>query len=395
MNKKTDLTVAGHICLDIIPRFQYESAKQITDILVPGKLVNMKDVVVSTGGPVSNTGLNAQKLGLKVDFMGKVGADFFGKGLLDILKERDADKGMIVAKGENTSYTVVLAPPGIDRIFLHCPGANDTYSSKDVNYDAVKDTRIFHLGYPPLMNALYSNDGAELTAIFKKVKSLGITTSLDMSLPDPDSVAGKVNWSKVLQNTLPYVDIFLPSVEESAYMINKDRFFEIKKQAGSKDAIDFYAIEDIQGFANRFLEMGSKIVVLKSAHKGAYLKTASAEKVKIINAISAEKAAKWVDKEIWGEAFVAPTFGSATGSGDSFIAGFLTAFLNGYEPMKSMRFANCVGCQNVTMLDAVSGIKTHDETIKLMDAYKYHAIDIRSGSGGWKRVADGIWERSA
>ena len=51
--------------------------------------------------------------------------------------------------------------------------------------------------------------------IFKRVKELGVTTSLDMSLPNASSESGKVNWGKILKELLPYVDIYIPSVEET------------------------------------------------------------------------------------------------------------------------------------------------------------------------------------
>ena len=391
--KTFDITVAGHICLDIIPRFQSEEKQDVASLFVPGKLITMKEVVVSSGGPVSNTGLNAKKLGMKVAFMGKVGDDFFGRGLLSLLKDYDADKGMIIAKGEHTSYTVVLAPAGIDRMFLHSPGANNTYSSADIDYEVVKNSRLFHLGYPPLMQALYRNEGKELTAIFKKVKQLGVTTSLDMSLPDPNSEAGKVNWEKILENTLPYVDIFLPSVEESAFMIEQKRFYEIKQQASHKDAVDFYTIEDVEHLARRFLQMGTAMVVLKCAHRGSHLRTAGKERLSSITAISPEKLIPWTNLCLWGEAYQAPVFGSATGSGDSFIAGFLTALLSGYDPFTSLRFAHCVGCQNVTRPDAISGVTNHQETLRLMETYSHLPVQI--SSPGWKRHASGLWKKTS
>ena len=59
----------------------------------------------------------------------------------------------------------------MDRIFLHCTGANDTFGYEDVNYGIVGTAKIFHFGYPPLMKKVYRNDAAELTRIFKKAKS--------------------------------------------------------------------------------------------------------------------------------------------------------------------------------------------------------------------------------
>ena len=65
-----------------------------------------------------------------------------------------------VPKGEVTSYTVVLNPPGIDRIFLHCPGANDTFTDEDVTDEVLGGASLFHFGYPPLMKQIWSDGGS-------------------------------------------------------------------------------------------------------------------------------------------------------------------------------------------------------------------------------------------
>ena len=49
------------------------------------------------------------------------------------------------APGENTSYTIVLAPKGLDRFFLHDPGCNDTFGYADVDFGKVGKRRIFIL----------------------------------------------------------------------------------------------------------------------------------------------------------------------------------------------------------------------------------------------------------
>lgn len=40
---------------------------------------------------------------------------------------------MVVVDEEETSYTVVIVPPGFDRIFLHNPGVNNTFCADDIN----------------------------------------------------------------------------------------------------------------------------------------------------------------------------------------------------------------------------------------------------------------------
>ena len=63
------------------------------------------------------------------------------------------------------SGSVIISPPGMDRIFLHDPGANNTFGAEDVNYQLVTETALFHFGYPPLMRGFYSDNGAELTTL--------------------------------------------------------------------------------------------------------------------------------------------------------------------------------------------------------------------------------------
>ena len=77
MGKKA--VVAGHICLDITPVFKNNEITSIGEILQPGKLIEMGDASVSTGGCVANTGLAMKILGADVSLMGKVGKDDFGE----------------------------------------------------------------------------------------------------------------------------------------------------------------------------------------------------------------------------------------------------------------------------------------------------------------------------
>jgi len=86
---------------------------------------------------------------------------------------------------------------------------------------------LFHFGYPPLMERMYANDGIELATIFQRVKALGLTTSLDLSMPDPSSAAGRANWHAILGATLPYVDVFLPSAEEILLMLRRHTVVQV------------------------------------------------------------------------------------------------------------------------------------------------------------------------
>ena len=81
---KKKVIAAGHICIDITPVFPGKKVNQLSDILSPGKLLNVGEADVHTGGAVANTGLGMKILGADVSLMGKVGADEFGEMVRNI-----------------------------------------------------------------------------------------------------------------------------------------------------------------------------------------------------------------------------------------------------------------------------------------------------------------------
>lgn len=382
----SDVIVAGHICLDVIPAF-FNQNKTMEELFVPGKLINMDKVKISTGGPVSNTGIAMSILGADVGLMGKTGDDMFGTVMLKELSKTGHDKGMIVAEGENTAYTVVIVPPGYDRIFLHHTGANDTFCADDINYDLVAKAKLFHFGYPPLMKRMYENDGKELVEIFKRVKALGVTTSLDMSIPDSSSASGKADWEKILTNLLPYVDIYVPSVEETMYMIDRDEFNALNAMADGSDVLLNLDINKLQGLGEKLINMGAKVAVIKCGIKGYYIRTNDLEGMGKAKPADMEN---WKNRELFEESFHVEKVAAATGSGDSSIAGFLTAFLNGKSIEESIRIACAVGGQNVQTYDALSGIKTWQETLDMIPSWEKNKLAIDGGY--WTYNQDkGVW----
>jgi sugar/nucleoside kinase (ribokinase family) len=299
MNKVFDIMVAGHLCLDIIPKFYDTGARKIEQIMRPGKLVNITEAKISTGGPVSNTGINMKTLGANVCFCARVGDDEFGKITIDLLRQNGNADGVKSIANTVSSYTIVIAPAGIDRIFLHNPGTNDTFAPEDLDIEMIAKCTHFHFGYPPLMHNIYIDDGRKLTEVFKIAKLAGATTSCDMTLPDPKSESGKVNWRKVLQNTLPYIDIFLPSVEETFYMLHPQDFLNMKAEHNNAELIDFFKPGDYTNIANEILSMGAKIVSLKSGHRGFYIKTSSKDKFDTFGAGRPADFYNWSNRELW------------------------------------------------------------------------------------------------
>jgi sugar/nucleoside kinase (ribokinase family) len=360
-----DIVVAGHICLDIIPDWKIGSIKNI----VPGHVLEMEGLKLSTGGAVANTGIALKKLGIRTTLLGKIGADAFGKVILENLQKEDKTlaENMIISKNDISSYTIVLNPPDTDRIFLHYPGPNHTFNADDIPYEKIINSRIFHFGYPPLMQKFFENDGKELVKMLRRIKDMNIITSLDMAMPDPESPAGKVDWFKFFKNVLPLVDIFIPSIDELLFMLRPVKYNKILKK---KESLDHKLLNQL---SEQLIDYGANVVAIKLGDQGLYLKTHQIERS---NLSSMVKPQEWNYRQILSPCFSVEVKGT-TGTGDATIAGFLAQLLDGGEPEKCLIFATAVGACCAEGIDATEGIVTPTEILKrIKSGWEYLPLSI-------------------
>lgn len=362
------IIAAGHICIDITPLFTGGKCENVSDLLIPGRLIHVGAADIHTGGSVANTGLAMKILGADVSLMGKVGDDAFGRMILNILDQYGAAGGMIVDKDSSTSYSAVLAIPGIDRIFLHNPGANDTFTGKDLNLALIKDAALFHFGYPPIMAQMYADDGAEMVRIFRMVKEAGCMTSMDMAAVDEQSEAGRADWESILERTLPYVDFFLPSIEEVCYMLDKEKYHKLQKKAEGRDVTEVLSIEeDVVPLADRILQMGCKLAIIKCGAAGFYYKTKDKKAFADLEEESGLDFSSFAGKEGFERSYVPDAVISGTGAGDTTIAAFLTAMIQGRPFERCLQLAAAAGASCVAAVDALSGLKPLDELAGRID----------------------------
>jgi sugar/nucleoside kinase (ribokinase family) len=358
------IVTAGHICLDLIPELRSELALA----LVPGALTKVGPMQTATGGAVANVGLALHRLGVPVRLMGKIGDDLIGRAIQDVLDARGSGLGggMIVAPGEPSSYTVVVNPPDADRIFLHCPGANDTFSAADIDVDRLAGARLFHFGYPPLMRRTYADGGTELADLFRRVQAAEITTSLDMAAVDPASDAGSVDWAELLRRVLPHVDLYLPSLDETRAML------------GLSGAT--VSVELLDGIARRLLDFGAAVVGLKLGDQGLYLRTSDdGERL-----WTAQFPESWLERQLMAPCFAVDVAG-ATGAGDCTIAGLLAAAVGGASPTEAMIAAVGVGACSCEATDATSGIPRWSKLQERIAAgWSRRPGSVAANAPGWR-----------
>lgn len=354
---KKKVIVAGHICLDITPVFPDKKVSKISEILKPGKLLEVGKAQINTGGAVANTGLGMKALGGNVTLMGKVGQDEFGDIILKILEDHGVTGGMIRSEEENTSYTVVIAVPGIDRVFLHNPGANNHFYAADIPDEELTDAALFHFGYPPIMRSMYEREGEEMLLVMKKVKEAGCATSLDLAAVDPTSPAAEADWKKIITKVVPYVDFFVPSIEELCYMLDPQRFASWEERAMGGDITEILDVEnDIKPLAKMCMDLGCKVLLLKCGAAGMYLETAKEEVLDQISERAGLDTKKWSELSIFEPSYVPEKILSATGAGDTSIGAFLLSILEGEEPQMCLHLASATGASCVTTYDSLSGL---------------------------------------
>ena len=370
--------VAGHICLDITPVFPEkrgdnlktgeERQEKVENLLKPGNLVNVGTAQVNTGGVVANTGLAMKKMGITVCLMGKTGEDEFGRIIRSILKEYGSEQGLITDPASSTSYSIVLAMPGIDRIFLHNPGANHTFSYSDISWEKVEEADLFHFGYPPLMKQMYKDQGKELSKVFQKADETGAITSLDLAAVEPDSEPGRENWEEILKNVLPYVDFFVPSFEELCFMIDRERYEKLVKAAGTREITEVMSLEnDVKPLAKKAKELGAKSILIKCGAPGIYYKMGNVNELKKAGQRLGQSMEDWADREGFEKSYEPAAVLSGTGAGDTTIAGFLSAMLKGRSLEMCLKVAAATGASCVEAYDALGGILTVEEQEKRIE----------------------------
>jgi sugar/nucleoside kinase (ribokinase family) len=327
------------------------------ELFRPGKLIETQGLSISLGGLVANTGLAMRRFDQRVKLMGSAGQDTLGDFIVSQLAREGEVDGVRRVRRAGTAYGIVLAPAGLDRIFLEDPGCSAHVRATDYDLGVIARSRLFHFGYPALMKHFWTNNGAECRKLFKRISRLGVVTSMDTSVPDFSSPAGRANWTKILANVLPWVDIFMPSIEEILFMLDPKQYARLLAGSGKKDPVDVIPDSIYRHLADRLLTMGVQIVMIKAGHRGAYIRTGDINRLGSSTGLELP-VANWSGRELWAAPFPVDSkrFKNSCGAGDCAVAGFLTAILRSETIEKAARFAMLAGRDNLYGADALSGL---------------------------------------
>ena len=149
------------------------------------------------GGAPANLAVAASRLGAKTAFIGKVGADGFGRYLSDVLTQNGVDaSGVAVDRQHPTTMAVVSVDASGERDFSFYRGANaDVMLSKeDIPDAALEQAKIVHFGSVSL--TADPSRSATLDAV-GRAKAMGKTITYDPNYranlwPDQDTAVAQM-----------------------------------------------------------------------------------------------------------------------------------------------------------------------------------------------------------
>ncbi len=150
----------------------------------------------------------------------------------------------------------------------------------------------------------------------------------------------------------------------------------------------------VSQLGQELLEMGAGMVGLKLGERGLYLRTGSAARLAAMGRAAPANPAEWADLELWAPCFTVQVAGT-TGAGDATIAGFLAALLRGLGPAQAITSAVAVGACNVEAVDALSGLRSWEETQARLAA-PWERLKFPLNAPGWTWEDEtGMWRKTA
>jgi sugar/nucleoside kinase (ribokinase family) len=249
-------------------------------------VASQSTLVLGSASAICASGL--AKLGNRVKFCGRVGDDLFGRFCLEEMARAGIELPLVIVDPKTATGITVSISAGADRALVTRLGAIAELTAEDVPKDAFEGIAHLHVSGFFLQTGLRPG----LPRLFREARRRGITTSLDCG-HDPSG-----SWNGGLPETIAETDFFFPNEDEILAISGRDR---IEEALSSIPAARVVVKRGASGAA--CLEPGSLLVV----------------PAPVLDVVD------------------------TTGAGDSFVAGFLHAWLRGRAIEECLESGVCAG----------------------------------------------------
>lgn len=309
--KKYDVICIGQVTQDIlvdnVPRNAF---------LLETDTVKADSLTISTGGDAVNEAIILSRLGEKSSVVVRLDKRNIGDMIERELEEENVDISMVSRQEDCENFTsMIFIHPDGNHDFIVGPGKNYTLKRSDVDFDRICDARAVSAAS---LFALGELDTNGIEEILKKAQKADVYTFADANFDLYDI------GPEAVKSVYPYIDYFMPSLNETMYMTGKKE----------PDAI-----------ADCFLCQGVKNVILKLGSEGCFFKNSR--------------------ERFFVDPFIVQVV-DTTGCGDNFAAAFIHGILNGMSNRNSAEFACGAGALNSQKIGAHSYVRSEKQIFDFM-----------------------------
>lgn len=111
-----------------------------------GAKVEISDFDSHVGGGGVNTAVNFANLGFDTGAIFKIGNDIYSEGILESFKDKKVDLSSIIQdKSLSTGFSIILVSFQGDRTVLAHRGANAKIKKSDINFEAIKNSKLLYI----------------------------------------------------------------------------------------------------------------------------------------------------------------------------------------------------------------------------------------------------------
>jgi sugar/nucleoside kinase (ribokinase family) len=304
--ERPQILVIGELNVDIV-------ATGLRSLPELGAEILVDDCELTLGSASAIFAVGMAKLGHKVTFVSQVGRDSFGDFCITALKHLGvATKNVVRKANEKTGVTIALSGKR-DRALVTYPGAVASLTADRISDALLKRHDHLHLTSYYLQQGLQPSFGK----IMQQAKTFGLTTSFDPN-SDPSD-----RWNSKINSVLSHTDVLFVNEREAI------------KLTGTRTA----------KAALRVLGDKVKCAVVKRGPNGAVATQ---------------------NKELFSDPGFRVKAIDTTGAGDSFDAGFLSAYLRQAPLTECLRVGNACGALSAISIGGTAGQPTQPALLEFL-----------------------------
>lgn len=344
-----DVITIGSATMDVFVQCEdanivsvYSKSKKSEFMSYPyGAKVEISDFDSQVGGGGVNTAVNFANLGLKSSAIFKIGDDIYSKGILNSFKDKNVDLSNIIQdKNVSTGFSIILVSFQGDRTVLAHRGANAMIEKEDINFDAIKKSKLLYIA------PINGDSSKVLDDIVKFAAEHRVFVCFNAG-----STSIKKGF-KYLEKILNFAHIVVMNKEEASMAT------QIQVRPDTKDIK--YSHEkihpDVKAMLKKMKVKDYQVIVITDGNKGAYAYNGK-------------------------DFFYCPVFDgpvvSTLGAGDAFASTLCASLKRTHHDLgKSLMYASVNSAGVVSKFGATQGLLTFDQIEERLKQHPEYTFEI-------------------